>query len=346
MNEYRPQTSGDETPHASKTRHPEACFAFTGLTAAMRATRNAATRLPVDANGAPVTLDAKEWLVCFVPGLRPQWWHPFVHKAHKHVFALYPNEDSSWTLFEPWWSRLLVTTITTDQAIQFLRWAAMGDVLLVREAVPGRGSQMRGWANCAVLTAFLLGRCYRVWSPNALYRKLKRETDAKQIDLDTFLGRHLYGVASRQASRYALFLNNALPIDLDRALREFGRAFLHTAASSEFLGICRTVFAADENLPSVARCFWEGSSTVAEVKLAAMLDTARKRGIAQIEDSTTAARHFLGLLRSGLQQEVLLGLRPAPADEEIGEAVDAAVDLFLNGATRKHFDRTKQPEIS
>jgi hypothetical protein len=48
-------------------------------------------------------------------------------------------------------------------------------VLLVREFIPGRCSQVRGWANCAVLTSYLLGRPYRVWTPHGLYKRLLRE---------------------------------------------------------------------------------------------------------------------------------------------------------------------------
>jgi hypothetical protein len=37
----------------------------------------------------------------------------------------------------------LMATITSEQARKFLIWDARGDVLHVREAVPGRGSQPR-----------------------------------------------------------------------------------------------------------------------------------------------------------------------------------------------------------
>jgi hypothetical protein len=136
-----------------------------------------------DEYGAPVTFEPSHWLVCFVPGLRAQFWHRFVHKTHKHVLLLKPNGNETWTLFEPWWTRLLVRTISTDQAMRFLRWAEMGDVLLAEEEVPGRGSQLRGWANCAALAAFLLGRPYWVWSPHALFTRLLSETRTRKIDV-------------------------------------------------------------------------------------------------------------------------------------------------------------------
>jgi hypothetical protein len=109
-----------------------------------------------------------------VPGIEKQWWHPFVHKIHKHVFALRPEPGGEWTVFEPWWTRLVTATISSEQARKFLRWGAEGDVLLVRDSIPGDSSQVRGWMNCAALTVHLLGRPYWVWTPHQLYRRLLR----------------------------------------------------------------------------------------------------------------------------------------------------------------------------
>jgi hypothetical protein len=143
--------------------------------------------LEIDENGAPVTLEPGSWFVCFVPGLERQWWHRFVHERHKHVFALRPEPDGDWTLFEPWWTRMLAATINAHQARKFLRWGSHGDVLLVREAVPGRGSQLRGWMNCAALASYLLGRPYWVWTPHGLYRRLLREPGVCPVDVSVLL---------------------------------------------------------------------------------------------------------------------------------------------------------------
>ena len=143
--------------------------------------------LGIDQDGSPVTLEAGSWFVCFVPGLRRQWWHPFVHKRHKHVFAMRPAGPGEWTLFEPWWRRLLTATITSEQARKFLLWGARGDVLLVREAIPGRGSQVRGWMTCAALASYLLGRSYWVWTPHGLYKLLLREPGVCRVDVSVLL---------------------------------------------------------------------------------------------------------------------------------------------------------------
>jgi hypothetical protein len=99
--------------------------------------------LELDENGSPVTLEAAAWYVCFVPGLKKQWWHRFVNKRHKHVFAMKPAGPGEWTLLEPWWHRLLTAAITSEQARKFLLWGARGDVLHVREFILTRQSSAR-----------------------------------------------------------------------------------------------------------------------------------------------------------------------------------------------------------
>ena len=152
--------------------------------------------LEIDKDGSPVTLEPGNWFVIFVPGLKKQWWHPFVNKRHKHVFAMRPAGKNEWTLFESWWHRLLTATITAEQARKFLLWGARGDVLLVREAVPGHGSQLRGWMTCAALTSYLLGRKYWVWTPHGLYKLLLKEPNVCRVDVTRLLDTDLAALAT------------------------------------------------------------------------------------------------------------------------------------------------------
>ena len=92
------------------------------------------------------------------------------------------GSDGGYMLVEPWWRRIMISTLTPEQARKFLIWGARGDVLLVRENVPGAGSQVRGWMTCAALTAYLLGRNYAVWTPHGLYQRLLRETGVRRVN--------------------------------------------------------------------------------------------------------------------------------------------------------------------
>jgi hypothetical protein len=152
--------------------------------------------LEVDPDGSLVPLERGSWFVCFVPPIDRQWWHPFLHRAHKHVFALRPERAGEWTVFEPWWSRLLAATITSEQARKFLCWGARGDVLLVREAVPGHSSQFRGMMTCGALISHLLGRRYFVWTPHQLYRALRNEPYVCHVDVSALLRQGLDDVAA------------------------------------------------------------------------------------------------------------------------------------------------------
>ena len=143
--------------------------------------------LEIESYGSPIKNRPQRWIVCFVPGLQPQWWHRLVRSPHKHVFAMRRIADDTWLLFEPWWSRLMLTTINDAEAGKFLRWALRGDMLDVQEAVPGTASQTRLWFNCAVQVSFLLGRGYWTWTPNGLFRRLRDEAGTRPADLQKAL---------------------------------------------------------------------------------------------------------------------------------------------------------------
>jgi hypothetical protein len=137
--------------------------------------------LDIDEHGSPVSIEPADWLVFFVPGLQKQWWHPFAHDRHKHCFVM-RRGSVGYILVEPWWRRMMISTLTAEQARKFLIWGARGDVLLARENVPGAGSQLHGWMTCAAFTSYLLGRSYRVWTPHGLYRRLLREPGVRRVN--------------------------------------------------------------------------------------------------------------------------------------------------------------------
>jgi hypothetical protein len=166
--------------------------------------------IEIDLDRSPVSVPAAEWLVCFVPGLRKQWWHRFANARHQHVFAIRMVDEDRWLLVEPWWTRMRVSALTLDEALKFLRWGAAGDILQVREAIPGHGTQVRGWSNCAVLIGFLLGRAYWTWTPHGLYCRLVAEHDARSVDLTHWLANHVRDIATRNADQAVAALETEL----------------------------------------------------------------------------------------------------------------------------------------
>jgi hypothetical protein len=133
--------------------------------------------LTVDQWNSLVTKKPRWWYVAFVPPLDKRWWHRFFHAKHKHCFAMtyVGSPEGTWLLFEPWWSRIMVTEITQAEADKFLAWAGRGDALWVYESLPGRSSQIKFWMTCAVLVAHLLGKNYWCWTPHQLYKRLRKD---------------------------------------------------------------------------------------------------------------------------------------------------------------------------
>lgn len=290
--------------------------------------------IAIDANGSPITIEPANWFICFVPGLRRQWWHAFADRRHKHVFALRPHEDGTWLLMEPWWTRMMVNVLTLEQAIKFLRWGGMGDVLKVREWIPGRGSQMRGWANCSVLVSYMLGRPYRTWTPNGLYRRLSSEPDVERVDVAGFLRRHVSSESQRHSRTALAWMPKLRGATLPDTLLHLGTAVVAAMTSRSGIGLHRAAIAEGVRDPGVAGAYRSAAPEQAIEKTRKLLAAARWRGEIDVDDCALAARRFIAMLRGNLHLEVVLGLREAPSHSEIRDHVACVVDAFLHGVHR------------
>lgn len=288
--------------------------------------------IEVDADGSPVTMRAEEWFVCFVPGLQKQWWHRFTDPRHKHVFALRMVNKDQWILFEPWWTRIMNTTLNLDEAVKFLRWGGVGSVLRVTESIPGSGSQTRGWANCAVLVSLLLGRSYWTWTPHGLYRALSREPGVELIDVGDFLEGLLTDVAHEQAVSAVGDWGAHPDKPMQEVLHTVGARLVRTITSPIGLGMYRIAVSEAFRFPAASTAFFErGPNRVIE-ELAAMFKLYQGRGELSSEQTPEKlARNFLLMLRGNLHLEIIFGCRTSPEEAEIERRVSSVVDLFLRG---------------
>lgn len=288
--------------------------------------------IEIDPNGSPVNVPAAEWFVCFVPGLQKQWWHRFTNPKHQHVFAMRMVNDGCWILVEPWWTRMLVSVLTLDEAAKFLRWGASGDILQVREAIPGCGNQVRGWSNCAVLIAFLLGRSYRTWTPHGLYRRLVAERDARPVDVAHWLANQVRVIATRNADQALA----ALEIDEGQSLRtvllQLGNSIVSALMSRSTLALYKFAVSESNRFGAAANAYWEHAPQRAIETVRKVLQQAKLRGEINIDDPAVAARQFVAMLRGDMHLEILFGSRNCPDATEMLVRVKSAVDLLLNGA--------------
>jgi hypothetical protein len=291
--------------------------------------------IEIDSDGSPVSVPAADWFVCFVPGLQRQWWHRFANAKYQHVFAMRMIDDDTWIIVEPWWTRMLVTVLTLDEAVKFLRWGATGNILQVREAVPGNGNQVRGWANCAVLTAFLLGRSYRTWTPYGLYQRLVGDRGARPVDLAQWLAEHVRHVAARNADRA---LESAQLIEgqsVRTALLQLGSSIMGALMSRSSVALYKLAVSESSRFGAAANAYWEEAPKRAIDTVLKVLQQAQLQGEIEIGDPSAAARHFVAMLRGNLHLEILFGLRQCPGATETYIRVKSAVDLLLCGARAK-----------
>jgi AefR-like transcriptional repressor, C-terminal domain len=289
----------------------------------------------LDRDGALVTVPPSEWFICFVPGLQKQWWHRFVNAKHKHVFAMRPTDTASWILVEPWWTRLMVTLLPSDDAVRLLRWGACGDILRVREEIPGHGNQARGWSNCAVLSSFVLGRASHTWTPHGLYLQLCRESDTKHEDVEDLLVEQFNRMVGK-ASAFALRLDpDVIAAPLETVLTRLGRDITFAFMDPSILGLGRTAVVEAERFPRASRVFSESGMKPTIATLTRILQDASNRGDIKVESCQQAASEFIAMLRGNMHLEALMELREPPSAAEVDVRVRAAVNIFLRGVATK-----------
>jgi hypothetical protein len=291
-----------------------------------------------DEYGSLVTVEPVEWIICFVPGLKRQWWHRFAHKRHKHVFAMRPTGTGSWLLVEPWWTRMMVTILPPADAVKFLRWGATGDILRVREAVPGNASQIRGWSNCAVLTAFVLGRSSRTWTPHGLYDELRREEATKVGNVEQLLVEQFSRVVKQYSTNALSVGADQLALPLRDLLVVIGRNVLEAILSPSLLEVCYTAILEAERYPTATRIYAQNGSRQAIEVLGHIFEKADLAGEIYLTNYSAGARQFLGMLHGNLHLEAVLQLGKTPTLSEVDLRARAVVKAFLDGVQpRKTF---------
>lgn len=293
-----------------------------------------------DENGSLVTLAPVEWIICFVPGLQAQWWHRFVFSKHKHVFAMRPTNTGSWILVEPWWSRMMVTVLPPADAVKFLRWGGTGDILRVREAVPGHASQVRGWSNCAVLTAFVLGRRSFTWTPHGLYRQLLREKDTRREGVENLLVEQFTKVVSQHSDSALAVGADQLSLPFRELLTIIGRNLLEAMMTPSLLEVCYTAVLEAERYPAATRVYAEHGPKRAIAVLSKILEKAVRDGHIELSDCDAGARRFLAMLHGDIHLQAILQIGDVPTPSEIDLRARTAVKLFLDGMTAS---RAKTP---
>jgi hypothetical protein len=287
--------------------------------------------IEIDHNDSPISKRPAEWFVCFVPGLKKQWWHGFTHPRHKHVFALKMVGDDQWVIVEPWWTRIIVTALRTDEAVKFLRWGAAGSILRVMERIPGSGSQARGWSNCAVLISLMLGRSYWTWTPHGLYKRLSAENGVERVELDGFLEKTLTSTMKGIGGKAFNDVSALMNLSPEDAFMEIGRRVSKIMFAPSALSSYRFAISEVARLPAAAGAFYRHGSHLAVAAVKELIAHFCERGWFRDCDQERASRAFLSMLRWNLFQEIALGCRSEPDERDLESRTRSVVEVFLRG---------------
>ena len=113
----------------------------------------------------------------------------------------------------------------------------------------------------------------------------------------------------------------------------FGLAYMKVLMTPSGLALYRMVISESGRFPELgARVFTAGPEAAA-IRLADYLKTETKQGRLAIRNADEAARSFLEMVKGDLHTRAFFQVGAVPRSKEIETAVQAAVALFLDGAT-------------
>jgi AcrR family transcriptional regulator len=118
----------------------------------------------------------------------------------------------------------------------------------------------------------------------------------------------------------------------DKALRIFGQRLLEVLISRETLALYRMLLGEVSRFPALGRLVFDSVPETAARRLAVYLKEQTKLGVLDVKNPARAAWVFMEMLQGDVHLRALLNPRVKVSRADIRNSVNAAVDLFLNGA--------------
>jgi TetR/AcrR family transcriptional repressor of mexJK operon len=119
-----------------------------------------------------------------------------------------------------------------------------------------------------------------------------------------------------------------LDMGLVEALRSFARQFVEVYITPESMAFFQAVSSERSRFPQLCQLFFESGPKNERVRVAALLEEAKARGLLTFSDATEAAGHFLSLIHGDLPLHTALGLEPRD-EATVAAMVDAGIGAFL-----------------
>jgi TetR/AcrR family transcriptional regulator, mexJK operon transcriptional repressor len=142
----------------------------------------------------------------------------------------------------------------------------------------------------------------------------------------------LFGaVIERQCEQYfsGFSADELDPRDVRGSLGVLGRRFLDLVLSPDGIALHRIIVAEVSRFPALGQVFWRAGPERERVQIQGFLARAAASGVLLLDNPRLAAEQFVSLVRGDIWLRQLLRLDAVTADNQIGEAVAAAVDTFL-----------------
>lgn len=114
-------------------------------------------------------------------------------------------------------------------------------------------------------------------------------------------------------------------------LKEFGLRYLHQMLDPEALALYRVALGESAHIRQLGPAIFEAGPRTAAAALASRLRIWTERGELSVGDPVCAATLFLAMVEGDLHRSAVIW-NEIPSSERIAANVDAAVELFLNGA--------------
>ena len=125
------------------------------------------------------------------------------------------------------------------------------------------------------------------------------------------------------------------PRDAREFLGFYGRRLIELMTRPEMLAQVRLVLAATAKFPRIGQAFYEAGPCHGVRRLAARLSKLVEAGELEIADTELAAQQFAELCKAGLFNRALFCADVTTRPEEIGQRVDAAVEIFMRAYGRR-----------
>lgn len=127
-------------------------------------------------------------------------------------------------------------------------------------------------------------------------------------------------------------VESADPGDPKEDLLAFARQFIHTLMEDSSASLLRVLVAEGTRVPDIAWVFLHAGPETTVARVALYLERLKRAGTLDIEDPSTSARVFLGMVTGNLTLKRLIQPDLQMDQDELDQYVEQAVDLFLNGA--------------